>query len=112
MPTLLELAVLHSLDIGTEHEKFLVDVLVATVDVIEAADLSGTLGGERSKNESGGGAEVRGHDRGRRELGDAADDGRAVVHLDIGSHALELGAMHETLRENGVLDDADARGGD
>ena len=112
MPTLLELAVFHSLDVGTEHEKLLVDVLVATVDVVKPTDFGGTLGGKRSKNERGGGAEVRGHDRGGRELSDAADDGGAIVHLDVGSHALELGAMHETLRENCVLDHADAGGGD
>jgi hypothetical protein len=45
MATLVELAVFHALDIRPEHEELLVDVLVAAVDVIEAADLGGTLGG-------------------------------------------------------------------
>ena len=51
-------AVFHSLDIGSEHEEFFVDVLVATVDVIEPGNFCGTLGGEGGEDEGGGGAEV------------------------------------------------------
>jgi hypothetical protein len=50
--------VLHALDVGAEHEEFLVDVLVAAVDVIEAADLGGAGGGKGGKHECGGGTKV------------------------------------------------------
>ncbi len=36
---------LHAFDIGAEHEEFFIDVFVAAVDVIEAADFGGAFGG-------------------------------------------------------------------
>ncbi len=56
------LAFFHSLDVGTEHKEFLVNMLVTAVDVIKAGNFCGALGGECCENEGGGGAEVGGHD--------------------------------------------------
>ena len=39
------------------------------------------------------------------------NDGGAVIHLDVRPHALEFGAVHETLRENSILHHGDARRG-
>jgi hypothetical protein len=44
-------------------------------------------------------------------LVDAAHHRGSIVHLDVRTHALELGTVHEALRENRVLDHADPRGG-
>jgi len=73
-----------SLDFRAEGEEFFVDVFVAAVDVVEAVDFGGSLGGEGGDDQCGRSAEVGGHDGGGGEALDAAHDGGAVVHGDVG----------------------------
>ena len=101
---------LHPLDPRAEGVEFLVDELVAAVDVIDAVDLGDAFGVQAGEDEGGGGAQVAGHDGRAAHALDAFDDGGAAVERDVGAHALELGDVHEALREDGVGDDADAAG--
>lgn len=61
---LIAILLLHPLNVSAECEKFFIDVLVASVDVIEAVDLGGSLCRESGEYECSGGSEVRCHDGG------------------------------------------------
>jgi hypothetical protein len=66
----------------------------------------------RSREDDGGaGAEVTGHGRSPAEVWDAFDNGVGSFEGELGSHAVEIGYLHDALREDGFGDNADARDG-
>ena len=96
-----------------ELEELFVDVLVAAVDVIEARDRGGAFGGESGEDESSGRTKIAGHHGGGGELFYAFDDRGAAIDIDVGAHTFHFRAVHEALREDGVLYDGNAgRGGE
>ena len=98
-------------DTGPQIVQLVFQPVITPIQVVNPANERISLRGQRPQHQRGGGAQVRGHDGSGGELGNATDDGGAIVHFDVGAHPLELGAVHEALRENGVLDHADARCG-
>src|SRR5690606_32679743 len=85
---------------GAERVEPLFDPLVATVDVVDPADLGGAFGHQAGEHQRGAGPKVGGHDGGPREArGPAHHRGVAVDH-DVGAEPVELGHVHEPVLED------------
>ena len=79
--------------------------------MVQAVDFRSAFRLQGCQHQGGGGPQVGGHDGGAAERFHSGNDGGAVIHLDVRPHALEFGAVHETLRENSILHHGDARRG-
>ncbi len=88
----------------------MLDVFVATVDVIDAIDYGGPFGHEAGQHQAGGGAQVGRHHLGTLELGGVAADGHVALKLDVGAHPHQLGYVHEAVLEDGLGDHAGTLG--
>ena len=62
---------LDALDVRAELAQFFVEMLVAAIDVIDAADLGDAVGFQSREDQRGGGAQIARHDRCAEELIDA-----------------------------------------
>ena len=92
-------------DAGSHGVELVFDVLITAIEVVDALDGRGPLGGEPGEHERGAGAEIRGHDRSPGKALDAAYDGCMPGKADIRAHADELLHVHEPVFKNGFADD-------
>ena len=100
----------HALDVRAELAQFFVEMFVAAIDVIDAADLGHAIGLQARQDERGGGAQIARHDRRADQSIDALDHRGRAFDLHVRAHALQFRDMHVALRENVFRDDADSLG--
>ena len=86
------------------------EVVVAAVDVGDAADHGLALGGQAGDDHRRAGADVVGPHRRARQAGHAAHDGVVAVGADVGAEADQLLDVAEAARVEVLGDDADAVG--
>jgi hypothetical protein len=98
---------LHSLKLGPQGGKLIVKVLVAAVNMVKAIDFRATFGDEAGKDKGGGSAEVTGHDWRTLHFHATTNACGGILKIEVGTHALHFGNVHEALRENGLGDGAD-----
>jgi hypothetical protein len=79
---------------------FLLDLLVAAVDVVDAVDPRRALGDQRCQNEGRRRAQVARHDGRALQLAHALDDGRRAFLADAAAHAVQLTDVQEAVRED------------
>src|SRR5207244_3544124 len=92
------------LDARATSSKFVLDLLVAAIEVINAVDYRLALCDETRHHERYRGAQVRRHHRRPHQAWYPPHQGGGAVNGDVGSHARELGDMHEAVLENGFGD--------
>src|SRR5690606_16545443 len=102
---------LDPLDIRADTAQLAHDLLIAAVEMVDAADDGFALGGKPGKDQADAGAQVGGHHRGAAQLFHAGDAGVAAVDLDLRAHPRQFGGVHEAVLENGFLQLAGALGG-
>jgi hypothetical protein len=98
----------HATDLGAYATELFFDALIATVDVVDAVEDRLAIGDESGQDERSGGAEVGAHDGRGLEGRLATDRGCTALHGDVGSHAVELADVHETVLEDVFCDDGGA----
>ncbi len=86
--------------------QLLLDVFVATVDVVDAVDYGRAFGHEAGQHQTGGGAQIGRHHLGTLELLGVAADGDVALQFDVGTHPYQLGHVHEAVLEDGLGDHA------
>ena len=77
-------------------------MLITAIEVVDALDGRGPLGGEPGEHERGAGAEIRGHDRSPGKALDAAYDGCMPGKADIRAHADEYGIEADAFEKNDI----------
>ena len=90
-------------DVGAHAAEFFLNALIAPVQVIDAAYLRGTLGGETGQNERGRSAQIGGHDRRAGQMIHSAYHGRMACDGNVGTHADKLGGMHEAVFKDALV---------
>src|SRR5271155_1799734 len=95
---------------GAHGFQFFFDVLVASIQVIDAVDDGLAVGDQGGKHQRGGGAQVRGEYGRGAKRSSAAYDGAAAFDLDIGAHAHKFLRVHEAVLEDILGDDRRACG--
>ena len=104
-------ASIDTVDLGAEGAQLLVDLLVATVDLLNVADGGDAVGGEGGENEGHAGADVGAGDRLADQTAGTDDDGAMrVAEDDLRAHGDELVDEVETALVHLLMDDDGAFG--
>ena len=90
----------YPLDVRAEFAQFFIEMLVAAIDVIDAADFSNSVGLQSRKHQRGRRAQVARHYRRAEKTIHALDHRGRPLQLHLRTHALQLRHMHVTLRKN------------
>ena len=77
-------------DIRAHGAELAHQILVAALDILDAAELGGALGGQTGDDQRRAGPQVAGLDGRAHQMADTLDDGHLAVHLNVGAHALQL----------------------
>ena len=77
-------------DIRAHGTELAHQILVAALDILHAAQLGGTLGGQSGDDQCRAGPQVTGLDGGAYQLVDTLDNGNLAVHLNVGAQTLQL----------------------
>ena len=97
-------------DVSAQAGKFLDDVFVAAINMVNAID-DGLAGSEESgEDEAGAGAKIGSLDNGAGERRGAADDGAAAIDRDVRTHAHHFTGVEEAVFENSFGNDGSAVG--
>ena len=95
---------------SAEFAQLLVEMFVAAIDVINAAHFRNSVGFQSRQHERGRRAQIARHHRRARQFLNAGNDRGRTFQLHMRAHALQLGDVHVTLRENIFRYHADAVG--
>src|SRR5216684_1655347 len=101
---------LQPLDVGTAGGEFLLQPLVASVEVIDAVHRGVAFRCQRGDGERYRGAQIGRHHLGAAQPGHAAHQRRFVMDGDVGAHARQLGHVHEATFETGLADHRSTKG--
>ena len=97
-------------DVRAERAELFVEMLVAAIDVIDAADFRDAFGFQPREHQRGGGAQIARHDGRAEKLFDAWITAVGPSICTCAPIRFNLREMHVALRENVFRDDADAFG--
>src|SRR4029077_7255216 len=101
----------HTLYLSAELAQFFIQMFVAAIDMINAADFGDSIRLQSGKHKRGRRAQIARHHRRAKETIDALDHGGWSLKIDMCAHALELRHVHIALRKNVFCDDADSASG-
>jgi hypothetical protein len=88
------------LNFRAEFAELFIDHLVPAIDVVDPVNLGRSVGQQPRQNQGGRGPQIASHDRRTTQVVHPSNSSRGAIQFDSGSHSLQLGNMHEPLRED------------
>src|SRR4029079_18233962 len=93
-----------SANVCTESAELLLDPFVAAVEMVDATDLCGVVGGETREDQRDARPQIRRHDGSARQSYDAAHHGIVALDRNVRAETHELERVHEAVLEDRLGD--------